>query len=755
MRGTKNSFAVCIIASFLTLNTIAGSVPGKDKVYPTAEINFSTLRAIEVELTAARGSELNIENIQGKSGLYNLGLDLKNIADIQLLRAVPRLRGRLIEVYSYLQKSQMSRNLLRVKFIEPYNLGGVEHSDLVIEIGPDLSDAAQYKVMKQLDGDISYERIAMSVQAKTLEKLYEDSVINNTEITQYDLDLPLENKIAIVGNIFYELEDIRYYAYSRRYNSSASVLWGYIDQQNRKVRRSLYTRRKFHKSNHSKPSPTVYKNNPYLTAKNIKRRKLTKRLEEWRFLRLRDEMCVVKNLCSQYLENVDFARNLSELDSGFKDTLNKAKSNKLGYVHKNQSQALNNRIRQYLLHDNELLRSKITGKITQEEMISKRLSLWVSFVKNLSSIDNYDLVRFFEEGDFEKTYPNYFVFQILDAVSEYLYEVEERGLPQSRTMAFSRSQLENYGEQLTQSMTDDELSEFYDSYIDKPIEVFGADVLSRVVNFLGQVFKKRPGVPYIRLSTNFRKNHLTKYRERVLSDLFSGEGMKQGDIIVEKDMQANTDVLIPGYWIHAAVYIGSIKELKQLGVWDSENFKNIRTEMELYQTDKTRRKYLNEKWGNKDAFEDIPWFVESDRPGVSVHPFIKFLKTDGMAVLRPTSNWDADAKRDIMKRLNDRMHFQYDYVHNVRNKFSVSCSKIVLKAFDQITFPISKQLKFYSVSPDQIAQPVSLDPRKPNEGELKLIMFLDAKDKGRVKFRHDDEATFKNYRQYLKASGVL
>ena len=281
----------------------------------------------------------------------------------------------------------------------------------------------------------------------------------------------------------------------------------------------------------------------------------------------------------------------------------------------------------------------------------------------------------------------------------------------------------------------------------------GTELSEGLVNILGQVFKKRRWVPYLRFPTMFRENFMTSRRDYVYSHLFAKEGMEPGDIILEKDMQANTDVLIPGYWIHAALYLGTIKDLKAMGLWDDPRLSIIQHEIELYRSSADRQYYLNEQWSNKLPFDEIPWFYESDRPGVGVHPLHKFMKTDGMAVLRPSHGYDLEYKKRVYYRANERMYFPYDYVHNVRNKFSVSCSKVILKIFNDITFPVSESLNFISVSPDQIGQPVASDPKVFEEGELKLVMFFDAEDKGNLKFHHKDQSTYDFYPKYLEFSG--
>jgi len=203
------------------------------------------------------------------------------------------------------------------------------------------------------------------------------------------------------------------------------------------------------------------------------------------------------------------------------------------------------------------------------------------------------------------------------------------------------------------------------------------------------------------------------------------------------------------------MYVGTINDLKRMGLWDDPKMAIIRYEIEQYKTSKDRRHYLNDIWHNEFAWEDIPWFYESDRPGVGVHPLHKFLETDGMAVLRPSKGYDLAAKKQVYYRANERMYFPYDYVHNVRNKFSVSCSKVILKIFNNITFPVTTYLNYVSVSPDQIGQPVSNSPLQFDEGDLKLIMFFDAASSGDIKYHHKRPETFSFYPQYLEFTGVL
>ena len=46
------------------------------------------------------------------------------------------------------------------------------------------------------------------------------------------------------------------------------------------------------------------------------------------------------------------------------------------------------------------------------------------------------------------------------------------------------------------------------------------------------------------------------------------EQLQIGDILVEKTPFRLTDSMIPGHWGHAAIWIGTEQELKNIGLWD-------------------------------------------------------------------------------------------------------------------------------------------------------------------------------------------
>jgi hypothetical protein len=454
--------------------------------------------------------------------------------------------------------------------------------------------------------------------------------------------------------------------------------------------------------------------NAMATEKVLELKGIKIRSHEWRFEDFRAEICLTQTASHcptrQLLKQLELDSAAETLPDLLRQFVEARKERGLLYLHKGQREELAAIAREAIAIDNEFLKSKADS--------TKRMAFWSDLIDAVSY--DYEELRFLEEGSFDKTYPR-------DLISKAFHFVRP--------------------------FADEQLKERTQALLDTSLDHLGNHIVRDSINVLGQVFKKRKWVPYLRIAANFRENHLTGYRQRVLTDLFSEGGMKPGDIILEKDMQANTDLLIPGYWVHTSIYYGTIKELKQLGVWDSPDFANSRAQIEDYRNNPDKRNYLKNELGNTLPFDDVPWFIESDRPGVGIHPLLKFLQTDGMAVLRPTSNWGPTEIAAMMKRADAYMHFQYDYVHNVKNQFYVTCSKFALKVFDQITFPVSKSGPYISVSPDQIGQPVSADPTRPDSAELKLIIFLDAHQKGQMTFHHQRPETYSAYPTYLEGTG--
>ncbi|WP_373032833.1 YiiX/YebB-like N1pC/P60 family cysteine hydrolase [Sulfurovum sp.] len=166
--------------------------------------------------------------------------------------------------------------------------------------------------------------------------------------------------------------------------------------------------------------------------------------------------------------------------------------------------------------------------------------------------------------------------------------------------------------------------------------------------------------------------------------------MKAGDILLEKTPFRLTDKFIPGYWGHAAIWIGSKEELKELGIWDEPIIVPYHKQI-----------------------EEGRQIVEALRSGVELNSLKHFLNIDDMAVLRESAI-DVKKRKAIILRAFAQLGKAYDFNFDVETTDKIVCSELVYICYTHIKWPTSKTLGRYTVSPDHIAH-------KTESNELKLI----------------------------------
>lgn len=348
----------------------------------------------------------------------------------------------------------------------------------------------------------------------------------------------------------------------------------------------------------------------------------------------------------------------------------------------------------------------------------------------MQSAVDYKVVRYFNEGSYEDIYPKDF------------YEDLRRETIRS-------------GKRLKRADYDvgDEVEALKDlkKYKDRWFQKLGNRVVSKIVDFLGRICKRRKLVPSLNWRANFRENYLITYQDETLESLLAPGGMQIGDIILEKDKKANTDALIPGYWTHTAMYLGTIKEFKAMGLWDDPRFAPMKESISSYRSDKKKKRLLKQLKKLKESWDDVAWYVESGRGGVEVYPMRFFLKTDGMAVMRPPKNalgdeWSAEDGKQIALRANRYMGLAYDFNHSNNSKFEMNCSEFVMRVYEFVTLPTGQSLSYLTVAPDDYAKAVKL-------GTFQLIHFYDYKYEGQKTYDINDATTYHYYEDFLLTDG--
>lgn len=234
-----------------------------------------------------------------------------------------------------------------------------------------------------------------------------------------------------------------------------------------------------------------------------------------------------------------------------------------------------------------------------------------------------------------------------------------------------------------------EWSPFY--VVGRKLGFFGAvtaDTLTGLeregMNLFSMVFGNAIGLVETRKGKLYR-------RHDVLSEL--RESVRAGDILLEKTPFRLTDKLIPGYWGHAAVWIGTEPELKELGIWDHPVVAPYHDEI--------RQGRL---------------VVEALRSGVEMNSLEHFLNIDSIGILRKPGLDREERARTIVQALR-QVGKPYDFNFDVESKGRVYCSKLVYLCYSGIEWPTKKSLGRTTFTPDDVAF------KAIQGGTLQLVTF--------------------------------
>jgi hypothetical protein len=176
------------------------------------------------------------------------------------------------------------------------------------------------------------------------------------------------------------------------------------------------------------------------------------------------------------------------------------------------------------------------------------------------------------------------------------------------------------------------------------------------------------------------------------------------DILLEKTPFRLTDKLIPGHFGHVAIWLGTKRELVDLGVWSNPVIVQYHSDIA---TD-----------ADPDS-KDQHQIVEALRSGVQLSTLDHFLNVDDLAVLRPM--FPAESKEKLTKEALDLAFRQvgkkYDFNFDVSTTDKIVCSELAFVSFPSVDWPTEKTLGRYTISPDNIAM------KAWNNYPLELVLF--------------------------------
>lgn len=201
------------------------------------------------------------------------------------------------------------------------------------------------------------------------------------------------------------------------------------------------------------------------------------------------------------------------------------------------------------------------------------------------------------------------------------------------------------------------------------------------INGFSKYFGNTTGLIETRKGIMFGNEHLKAEILKVLQPL---------DILLEKTPFRLTDKLIPGYFGHAAIWVGSGHELDSLGVWKHEV-------IQKYHSEVAPNGNLKDKNGKM--------IIEALREGVKLSSLEDFLNVDDFVILRPVfhDSLPYDQKKESLILAFRQIGKEYDFNFDINTTEKIVCSELVYICFPKINWTTEKVVGRHTISPDNVS----------------------------------------------------
>ena len=177
-----------------------------------------------------------------------------------------------------------------------------------------------------------------------------------------------------------------------------------------------------------------------------------------------------------------------------------------------------------------------------------------------------------------------------------------------------------------------------------------------------------------------------------------------GDILLVRADEKLTAALLPGFWSHAAIYLGNRQDLAQCGLQNDP----LMSRFEEAAADDQERGFV----------------IEAVAPRLVVNPLERSLFGDHVLALRPNvpAEMIGGALREAFAHLGKPYDFEFNF--NVTNR--IVCTELVYRAFHKkggIEFTLVKRLGRFTLTGNDIVH-YALDRLKQPEPPLKPIALV-------------------------------
>lgn len=243
------------------------------------------------------------------------------------------------------------------------------------------------------------------------------------------------------------------------------------------------------------------------------------------------------------------------------------------------------------------------------------------------------------------------------------------------------------------------------------IDFFGKNVFDFWFPFQKWVAISITGVDY-----SSRKE---KYISNEDIDIIKSE-LLPGDVLLKRNNYQLTNIGLPGFWTHSAIYIGCIEEL-------DEYFVDIPPEDYLCVSEYIKVVYPR-VYNSLCEKNSRPCIIEVIAPGVVINSLDAVAKVDYFSALRPKLS-----KEDKLKALFvsfEHLGKAYDYNFDIMTDNALFCSELIYKSYlcssdkKGITFTLEPKAGRLLLSPNSIIK--KFDSEFDSEkSEFDFVLFYD------------------------------
>ncbi len=174
-----------------------------------------------------------------------------------------------------------------------------------------------------------------------------------------------------------------------------------------------------------------------------------------------------------------------------------------------------------------------------------------------------------------------------------------------------------------------------------------------------------------------------KLHQHQLASLEISRKMRPLDILLRRQSSNPANLIIPGYWSHAAVWLGTEEQLREADLWDHPAIKDFQEEI-------MQGKSIYEARYNGLNFTTLEDFLNLDEAAVLRVKDLRLEEIENVAL--------------IYRRLSQQRYKPYDYGFDLMTPERVVCTEIIFQSYAHINWPRNRVAGRTVLRPDDIAE---------------------------------------------------